>query len=106
MPLPALDPLPILTLYWTGSARCEGRPIQGRHQDPETLAETPFRAPDGMNAMISATSSAVNLGLVVELLDYQFGLSMGDVIWQLGGHDAWLDERDPDIGQQLLPQGL
>ena len=57
-----------------------------------------------MNAMISATSARGDLGLVVELLDSVFGVGVGDVARQFGGHDAWLDERHADVGQQFLPQ--
>src|SRR5271163_3384112 len=31
-----------------------------------------------------------DLGLVVELLDALFSVGVGDVVRQLGGHDAWL----------------
>jgi hypothetical protein len=45
-----------------------------------------------------------DLGLVVELLDPSFGVGVGDVVRQFGGHDTWLDERHADVGQQFLPQ--
>jgi hypothetical protein len=45
-----------------------------------------------------------DLSLVVELLDALPGAGVGDVARQLGGHDAWLDERHADVGQQFLPQ--
>ena len=47
-----------------------------------------------------------DLGLVVELLDALPGLGVGDVVGQLGGDDAGLDEGDPDVGEQLLAQRL
>jgi hypothetical protein len=44
-----------------------------------------------------------DLGLAVELLDSLFGVGVGDVVRQFGGHDSWFDERHADVGQQFLP---
>src|SRR5271166_2979330 len=44
-----------------------------------------------------------DLSLVVELLDALFGVGVGDVVRQLGGHDTRLDERHADVGQQFQP---
>jgi hypothetical protein len=41
-----------------------------------------------------------DLGLVVELLDALFGVGVGNVIWQLGGHDTWLAQRHADVWQR------
>ena len=36
--------------------------------------------------------------LATFLLDSVFGVGVGDVVRQFGGHDTWLDERYADVG--------
>lgn len=38
------------------------------------------------------------------VLDALFRLGVGDVVRQLGGYDAGLDDRDADVGQDFLAE--